>query len=137
MFFKIKCYINFIKYDKYTKKGKVNICISDDDELQRFQNNLLKLNRPDNKTNKTNNFDFNKKIYDLKINSNTKIDLNFDYKNIDKLKGIYVTISASSKYYCFSTDSHEFDEHTNLFTPVKKIIKGHSIYITKMTNGTN
>jgi hypothetical protein len=132
MFFKIKCYINFIKYDKYKKKGKVNICISDDDELQRFQNNLLKLYCSDNKTN-----NFNKKLYDLKINSNTKIDLNVDYKNIDELKGIYVTISASSKYYCFSIDSHEFDEHTNLFTPVKKIIKGYSIYITKITNRTN
>lgn len=140
MFFKIKCYINFIKYDKYKKTGKVNIYISDDEELQRFQNNLLKLNRSAIKNNKNkdndndNDFDFNNKTFDLKINSNTNINLNFDYENIDELKGIHVIISAYSKYYCFSIDSHKFDEHTNLFIPIKKIIKGQSIYITKMTN---
>ena len=97
MFFKIKCYINFIKYDKYKKKGNVNICISDDDELQRFQNNLLKLYRSNvNNTNSGANnncgLDYNKKIYDLKISSNTKIDLNcgVDYKNIDELKRIII-----------------------------------------------
>jgi len=120
MFFKIKCYINFIK------NNTLNVSIPDENELKRFQNNLIKLYK------NPENFDYEKKIFNIKLLSNTKIELNYTYHSINDLYGCTVTISGSSKYYCFLIDSEELDPNTNLFNKIKKIKKGYSLYATKI-----
>lgn len=122
MFFKVKCYIN------YVKNNQLNISIPDENELKRFQNNLVKLYK------NPESFDYEKKIFNIKLLSNTKIQLNYNYTTINDLRGISAIISGSSKYYCFSVNSDELDEHTNLFHTVKKIIKGYTLYANKITN---
>lgn len=122
MFFKIKCYIN------YVKDNTINISINDENELLRFQNNLLKLYKnPDY-------FDYEKKTFNIKLLNTTKYNLTFAYSSIQNLHGISVEISGSSKYYCFSIDKDEFDEQSNLFKSVKKIIRGYTLYANKISN---
>lgn len=122
MFFKIICYIN------YVKDNTINISINDKNELLRFQKNLLKLYKnPDY-------FDYEKKTFNIKLLNTTKYNLNFAYSSIQSLHGISVVISGSSKYYCFSVDNDEFDEQSNLFKSVKKIIRGYTLYANKISN---
>ena len=121
MFFKVKCYIN------YVKNNTLNISIPDKNELQRFQTNLVKLYKDPT------SFDYDKKIFNIKLLSNTKIQLNYTYNSINDLHGISATISGTSKYYCFSVDSEELDEQTNLFHKVKKIIRGYTLYANKIS----
>lgn len=122
MFFKITCYINYIK------DNTINISINDKNELLRFQTNLLKLYKnPDY-------FDYEKKTFNIKLLNTTKYNLNFTYSSIQSLHGISVVISGSSKYYCFSVDNDEFDEQSNLFKSVKKMIRGYTLYANKISN---
>lgn len=122
MFFKIKCYINYIKNDK------IYISIPDEDELLRFQQNLVRLYK------NPESFDYQKKNFIIKLLKSTKIILITEYSNINDLHGTSVIISGMSKYYCFSTDHEELDENTNLFKLTKKIIKGHTLCASKITN---
>lgn len=122
MFFKINCYIN------YVKNNTMNISINDESELLRFQKNLLKLYK------NPNHFDYQKKNFNIKLLNTTKFNLSFAYSSIQNLHGINVVISGLSKYYCFSVDQDEFDEQSNLFKPVKKIIRGYTLYANKISN---
>jgi len=122
MFFKIKCYINYIK------DNTINISINDPNELFRFQQNLIRLYK------NSEYFDNQKKSFNIKILNTTKFELNSYYKSYTDIHGISVIISGSSKYYCFSIDSEELDEQTNLLKPIKKIIRGYTLYANKIVN---
>ena len=122
MFFKLKCYIlNIINND-------IIISISDKDELNRFQKNLIKLYKNNE------DFDFNNQIYKIKYNNQTKFNINFQYNNIKDLKGVSVTISGISKYYCFSYNDEVLDTNTNTFITIKKIKRGYSLFANKIYN---
>lgn len=122
MFFKIRCYIlNIINND-------LIISISDKDELERFQKNLIKLYK------NYDEFDFNNQIYKIKYNNQTKFNINFSYNNIKDLKGIYVIISGISKYYCFSYNDEILDTNTNTFIAAKKIKRGFTLIANKIVN---
>jgi hypothetical protein len=125
MFFKIKCYINYIK------DNTINISINDPNELLRFQKNLIKLYK------NPEYFDYEKKKFSIKILNTTKIQLNTNYNLISDLHGISVIISGSSKYYCFSVDNEVFDEQTNLLKTEKKVIRGYTLYANKIINDTS
>ncbi len=122
MFFKIKCYIIDVK------KNEIVISISDKDELTRFHKNLIKLYK------NIDDFDFSKTIFNIKINNFTKFDINFNYSTLYDLKGISITISGQSKYYCFSYNDEILDENTNLFKTIKKIKRGYNLIANKITN---
>ncbi len=122
MFFKINCYIVSIN------DNAIVINISDKDELNKFQKNLIRLYKNESL------FDYSKTFFKIKLSNTTKININFKYSNLQELKGINVFISGFSKYYCFTTDSEIFDELTNLFKPIKKINKGYSLYASKIFN---
>ncbi len=122
MFFKLKCYIlNIINND-------IIISISDKDELNKFQKNLIKLYKNNE------DFDFNNQIYKIKYNNQTKFNINFQYNNIKDLKGVSVTISGISKYYCFSYNDEVLDTNTNTFITIKKIKRGYSLFANKIYN---
>jgi hypothetical protein len=122
MFFKVKCYIlNIINND-------IIISISDKDELNRFQKNLIKLYKNNE------DFDVNNQIYKIKYNNQTKFNINFQYNNIKDLKGVSVTISGISKYYCFSYNDEVLDTNTNTFITIKKIKRGYSLFANKIYN---
>lgn len=122
MFFKINCYIQSIN------NNNLVVYINSPEELTRFQNNLIKLYK------NCNSFDYEKKIFKIKVNTSTKFQLNFKYDNLNSLIGTNVTVSGQSKYYCFSTNTEEFDELTNLFKPITKIIRGYTLYANKIYN---
>lgn len=122
MFFKIKCYITNIKNNILL----IEIC--DDEELNRFHNNLIKLYK------NSDNFDYTKKQYNIKINANTKFNINYSYNTLSELIGISVIISGYSKYYCFSYEDEIFDEFTNLFKKIKKNKNGYSLIANKIIN---
>ncbi len=119
MFFKVNCYI--IKIINNT----LYIEILDKDELERFKKNLLKLYKSDN------NFKNTKKYYIIKINKQTKFNINYNYNNISELIGINVTISGYSKYYSFLYNDEILDIHNNLKT-ITKNKKGYSLYANKI-----
>ena len=121
MFFKIRCYIlNIINND-------LIISITDKDELERFQKNLIKLYK------NYDEFDFNNQIYKIKYNNQTKFNINFSYNNIKDLKGIAVSISGISKYYCFSYNDEILETNTNTLITVKKIKRGFTLIANKIT----
>jgi hypothetical protein len=122
MFFKIKCYINYIK------DNTINVSLNDPNELLRFQKNLIKLYK------NPEYFDYEKQKFSIKILNTTKIQLNTNYNLISDLHGISVIISGSSKYYCFSVDHEVFDEQTNLLKTEKKVIRGYTLYANKIIN---
>lgn len=122
MFFKIKCYINYIK------DNTINVSLNDPNELLRFQKNLIKLYK------NPEYFDYEKQKFSIKILNTTKIQLNTNYNLISDLHGISVIISGSSKYYCFSVDNEVFDEQTNLLKTEKKVIRGYTLYANKIIN---
>jgi hypothetical protein len=122
MFFNIKCYIQSIN------NNEIIVYINDNNELIRFQNNLIKLYK------NIDSFDYEKKIYKIKLLSSTKYNISFQYNNLNALIGTNVNISGKSKYYCFVTHNEEFDTLTNLFKPIKKIIKGYTLYANKIYN---
>lgn len=121
MFFKVKCYIQSIN------NNNIQIYINDDNELHRFQKNLIKLYK------NIDTFDLNNRTYNIKLLKTTKFDVNFKYNQINMLKGTSVIISGHSKYYCFSTNIEVVDESTNLFKTIKKINKGYTLYVDKIT----
>ncbi len=132
MFFKINCYVQSINATSNETSNKTSnemiIYINDSIELNRFQQNLIKLYKnPDS-------FDYEKKIFKIKLLPSTKFNLRFKYENLKSLVGTNIYISGYSKYYCFSVDSEVFDELTNLFKPIKKIIKGYTLYASKIYN---
>lgn len=122
MFFKIKCYVQSINSNELT------VYINDCDELIRFQKNLIKLYK------NIESFDYEKKIYKIKLLSSTKYNISFQYNHLNALIGTNINISGKSKYYCFTTETEEFDELTNLFKPIKKIITGYTLYANKIYN---
>lgn len=122
MFFKIQCYIIDIK------NNDIWISISNKEELTKFQTNLIKLYK------NIEEFDYNNNIFKLKVNKQTKFNINFIYNNIKDLKGCSVTISGQSKYYCFSYNDEILNELTNTFNTIKKIKKGYILVINKISN---
>ena len=122
MFFKIRCYII------NTNNNTLLIEITENEELERFHKNLIKLYK------NSDNFDYTKTQYNIKINSNTKFNINYSYNNILELKGVLVTISGYSKYYSFSYDGEIFDENTNLLKTIKKNKNGYSFIANKISN---
>jgi hypothetical protein len=122
MFFKIQCYIIDIK------NNDIWISISNKEELTKFQTNLIKLYK------NIEEFNYNNNIFKLKINKQTKFNINFIYNNIKELKGCSVTISGQSKYYCFSYNDEILNELTNTFNTIKKIKKGYILAINKISN---
>jgi hypothetical protein len=122
MFFKIQCYIIDIK------NNDIWISISNKEELTKFQTNLIKLYK------NIEEFNYNNNIFKLKVNKQTKFNINFIYNNIKELKGCSVTISGQSKYYCFSYNDEILNELTNTFNTIKKIKKGYILVINKINN---
>lgn len=122
MFFKFQCYIIDIK------NNELIVNIHNKDDLLRFQNNLIKLYKT------SEGFNYEQSIFKIKINKYTKFEINFDYSNMQDLKGVNVYISGSSKYYCFSFNDEILNEMTNTFITIKKIKKGHTFYANKISN---
>jgi hypothetical protein len=122
MFFKIQCYILDIK------NNDMIISITNKDELDKFHKNLIRLYK------NPEDFNFNKQIFKIKYNNNSKFDINFKYKNIKDLKGINVCISGQSKYYCFSYNDEIINELTNNLETIKKIKRGYILIANKIIN---
>jgi hypothetical protein len=123
MFFNVSGYILKITDDS------IQLRITDDDDLTKFQKNL-------NKMYKTNDLiDLDKKKYNFKINKKTKIIIkNYNYDNLSNLIGIYVTISGYFKYYCFSIISNALNEINNDLEDTKKYKKGYINICNKIYN---
>lgn len=124
MFFNISGYIIDIN------QKKIIIRIIDEDLLIKFQKNINKLYKVENDINLENN------IYTFHINKNTKFIIsNFTYNNLLDLKGIYITLSGYSKYYCFQLNNDNIlNEINNEIEEQKNYKKGYIYIINKIYN---
>jgi hypothetical protein len=126
MFFKISGYILNIN----STKKKILLKINDDDELNRFKNNLIQF--------KIYSKEYLEKInntFTLKFNNFTKFNISkYNYKNISDLNGVYITISGQTKYYCFSIDENKYNEITNNIITEKKIKSGYILLCNNIKN---
>lgn len=104
MFFNTSCYIVSIS-DK-----KIKVTIDNEDDLNRFKQNLIKLYNSKKSQNIINKQDINKDVFLFTINNKTKFDLKYKYINLKDLIGIRVNISGQSKYYIFKDDSNVLDD---------------------------
>jgi hypothetical protein len=126
MFFKVSGYILNIN----STKKKILLKINDDDELNRFKNNLIQF--------KIYSKEYLEKInntFTLKFNNFTKFNISkYNYKNISDLNGVYITISGQTKYYCFSIDENKYNEITNNIITEKKIKSGYILLCNNIKN---
>ncbi len=104
MFFNTSCYIVSIS-DK-----KIKVTIDNEDDLNKFKQNLIKLYNSKKSQNIINKQDINKDVFLFTINNKTKFDLKYKYINLKDLIGIRVNISGQSKYYIFKDDSNVLDD---------------------------
>ncbi len=104
MFFNTSCYIVSIS-DK-----KIKVTIDNEDDLNRFKQNLIKLYNSKKSQNIINKQDINKDVFLFTINNKTKFDLKYKYTDLKDLIGIRVNISGQSKYYIFKDDSNVLDD---------------------------
>jgi hypothetical protein len=126
MFFKVSGYILNIN----STKKKILLKINDDDELNRFKNNLIQFKIYSKEhLEKINN------TFTLKFNNFTKFNISkYNYKNISDLNGVYITISGQTKYYCFSIDENKYNEITNNIITEKKIKSGYILLCNNIKN---
>jgi hypothetical protein len=104
MFFNTSCYIVSIS-DK-----KIKVTIDNEDDLNKFKQNLIKLYNSKKSQNIINKQDINKDVFLFTINNKTKFDLKYKYTDLKDLIGIRVNISGQSKYYIFKDDSNVLDD---------------------------
>lgn len=124
MFFNISGYIVDIN------QKKIIVRIIDNDLLIKFQKNINKLYKIDNDIN------LEKNIYTFHINKNSKIIINnFTYNNLFELKGIYITISGYSKYFCFQFNNNNIlNDINNEIEEHKNYKKGYIYIVNKLYN---
>lgn len=122
MFFKINCTIIKIK------NNDIYIEIIDNNDLLKFQNNLLKLYK------KNKNFNYNNKIFKLKYNNKTKFNINFSYSDLNSLIGFNVSISGYSKYYSFKFKDEIINPISNTLETIQKNKNGYIFYISKISS---
>lgn len=104
MFFNTSCYIVSIT-DK-----KIKVTIDNEEDLNRFKQNLIKLYNSKKSQNIIHKQDINKDVFLFTINNKTKFDLKYKYTDLKDLIGIRVNISGQSKYYIFKDDSNVLDD---------------------------